>query len=160
MVHMVPNRKVESITLVQQVRMGGWAGSCGMFSIFIIRSRLRSLLLSPAKRAFQNQIYICKSPNQLYEWITHQYTYSGLYVFNSPLQCRQLLIESGQAGSTRHVCGWHKCFNTDTMTVHSFITITFISVINYSLWNQYTTNTFTVTGGRMWVESILLLMLA
>lgn len=36
MVHRVPNGKVESITLVQQVRMGGWAGSSGMRLILVI----------------------------------------------------------------------------------------------------------------------------
>lgn len=35
--------------------------------------------------------------------ITMQYTYSGLNIFNPPLQRRQLLVESGQTGSTRHV---------------------------------------------------------
>lgn len=91
-------------------------------------SRLRSLLLLPAKREsereteqFKIKSTFANSTNQWCEWIQHQYTHSGLYVFNPPLQCSQLLVESGQAGSTRHVCRWHKGFNANTMTVRTTV---------------------------------------
>ena len=67
--------------------------------------------------------------------ITMQYTYSGLNIFNPPLQRRQLLVESGQTGSTRHVWGWWTEFR---MIQSKYFTVWGVTCRCYQLQRHFT----------------------